>query len=385
MIKKAHRKPKLLVIHTSLLPYRIDIFNALAQFCELELALLAENNADQNFDQAKLLSNLDVDPIYVQRKFKLFNRDFPSGINNMIERLDPDIVVTDEFSVTSFIVAFYKKRATCRFKHVIWTDDSLGVIELDKLSRRVARKLLIPFVDGWFFISLELQRYYKKHFDADSPSAIIPVTHDEHSFRRQLINSKPFFEKNIIDFELSGKCILLFVGRLVEVKSIDKLIRAFLNVIPQIENALLVIVGEGEEREYLEALVLDLGIENHVKFMGRYEGLELVAWYRVGQVFALSSRFEPFGAVVNEALIAGMPAVVSSHAGSRSLIEEGVNGSVVLPDDEERFAGELIKWLGKAKPLKIEDDIRANLMNSKFEDVVTSAVNLFNVLMRSKL
>ena len=69
----------------------------------------------------------------------------------------------------------------------------------------------------------------------------------------------------------------------------------------------------------------ELGIDANVRFVGRYEGEELTAWYRVSQVFALASHIERFGAVVNEALISGLPAVVSNNVGARILIDEGIN------------------------------------------------------------
>jgi glycosyltransferase involved in cell wall biosynthesis len=377
----AKKKPRVLVFHSALAPYRVDIFNALSKLSELELVLLTRNNANQNFNQSELVSRLNIKPAYIDRKISVLNRDFPIGLAKVIDELSPNIVITDEFSVASFMVAVHKFKSKDKFCHIIWTDDNQELVKLDGIPRRVARRLLAPLVEGWLFISTEMQRYYEDVFGITRPSAIVPVTHDEDSFRKQLVKSKPFLKKIVEEYNLEGKRILLFVGRIVALKGIDRLLHAFANVVPQIDNAMLIIVGEGEERASLEVLTSDLGINPHVKFVGRFEGVELLAWYRVGQIFVLASNFEPFGAVVNEALIAGLPSIVSSFAGARSLIDEGVNGSIVHPQNLDQFTQVLITWFERTTPFVLEGTIRPNLMNSKFCDVTISVSNLFNTLL----
>ena len=378
---KTEKQTKLLVIHTALTPYRVDIFNALSNICELKLVLLNENNANQHFDQCELLARLNIKPDYISRNIRIINRDFPFGIRALIEGGKPDIVVTSEFSIATCIVALYKRLRQKEFCHVIWTDDNKELLKSDSIHRRVARRLFSPLVNGWIFISHETQEHYAKVFLVNKPSAIIPVIHEDEAFRSQLRESEQIFQKMVLDFDLSGKRILLFVGRLVELKGIDLLLRAYANILSRIDNSMLIIVGEGEERQNLELLTSSLGIDSYVKFVGRYEGVELLAWYRVGQVFALASHFEAFGAVVNEALLAGLPVVVSKNAGARSLIDEGINGSIVSPEDTEQFTRELILWLKKAPPLSIEEPIRPNLMKSEFADAINSVSKLFSTIL----
>lgn len=373
--------PKVLVIHPALAPYRLDIFNALSMMSELKLALLKPNCVSQEFDQKELLSKLSVEPVFLSKRLTIIGRDIPSGIGALVKQASPDIVFTSEFSVTTLYIALFNLTRKEKFRHVIWTDDNPESIKRDGVLHRLGRRLLSRQADGWIFVSGEIQSHYENVFGVKKPSAVLPVIHDEEVFRNQLVRSGQFFEKIVADNGLAGKRVLLYVGRLVALKGIDLLLRAYQKVVAQLDNTLLVIVGDGEEKEALALLVTELGIEEHVRFVGRYEGEELAVWYRASQVFALASHFEPFGAVVNEALICGLPAVVSNHAGARTLIDEGVNGSVVDSEDVDQFSGELIKWLAKADPLDIDGAIKSNLMSVKFSEVVTDFAGFISTLM----
>ena len=78
----------------------------------------------------------------------------------------------------------------------------------------------------------------------------------------------------------------------------------------------------------LKNLCKELNINDRVWFKGKLSGDELYAWYNLAQIFVLPSSFEPFGAVVNEALVAGCYSIVSKHVGASCIIEKGINGEI---------------------------------------------------------
>ncbi len=115
--------------------------------------------------------------------------------------------------------------------------------------------------------------------------------------------------------------MVLFVGRLVWIKGVDKLIRAMPNILQKIPNAKLVIVGLGDMRDYLEGLVRNLHLENVVKF--RFEFIpeeERIAHYAACDVAAYPSLYEPFGIVTLEAMSMEKPVVVGA-AGTSGMRE----------------------------------------------------------------
>jgi len=124
--------------------------------------------------------------------------------------------------------------------------------------------------------------------------------------------------------------MVLFLGRLVWVKGVDKLIGAMPQVLQKIPNAKLVIVGLGEMREYLEKLVQNLNLQDVVKF--RFEFIpeeERIAHYAACDVAVFPSLYEPFGIVALEAMSMEKPVVVGAS---------GVSGmrEVVVPTGQEQ-------------------------------------------------
>ncbi len=121
--------------------------------------------------------------------------------------------------------------------------------------------------------------------------------------------------------------MILFVGRLVWIKGVDKLIRAMPQVRKKIPNAKLVVLGLGDMRDYLEGLVRNLHLEDVVKF--RFEFIpeeERIAHYAACDVAAFPSLYEPFGIVTLEAMSMEKPVIVGAAgtSGMREIVS--ING-----------------------------------------------------------
>jgi glycosyltransferase involved in cell wall biosynthesis len=124
--------------------------------------------------------------------------------------------------------------------------------------------------------------------------------------------------------------MILFLGRLVGVKGVDKLIMAMPHILQKIPNAKLVIVGVGELQEYLVNLVRTMRLQECVKF--NFEFIteeERIQHYAACDVAVFPSLYEPFGIVALEAMSMEKPVVVGAA---------GVSGmrEVVVPCGEEQ-------------------------------------------------
>ncbi|HDI07255.1 MAG TPA: glycosyltransferase family 1 protein [Candidatus Bathyarchaeota archaeon] len=124
--------------------------------------------------------------------------------------------------------------------------------------------------------------------------------------------------------------MLFFIGRLVGVKGVDKLVMAMPHVLQSVPNAKLVIVGLGDLQDYLQRLVNMLKLQDAVKF--RFEFIpeeERILHYAACDVAVFPSLYEPFGIVALEAMSMERPVVVGAA---------GVSGmrEIVIPCGEEQ-------------------------------------------------
>jgi rhamnosyl/mannosyltransferase len=124
-------------------------------------------------------------------------------------------------------------------------------------------------------------------------------------------------------------------------------------------DAMLLLVGDGPERDRLEQIAAEYGIAHRVRFAGRVVDEALPAYYHAADVFVLAShlRAEAFGIVLLEAMAAGLP-VVSTKLGTGTSVvnQHGVTGFVVPPADPHVLVralqvllanDELRRWMGE--------------------------------------
>ena len=147
---------------------------------------------------------------------------------------------------------------------------------------------------------------------------------------------------------------MLSVARLVPEKGLDTLIRAV--AAADDRRLVLVLAGDGPEREELERLATELGVR--AVFAGDTAWEKIVEVYVAADVFALLSEREPWAVVVNEAAACGLPLVLSDRVGAaHDLLRDGENGALVPAGDVEA-AAEALARAGRATPTC--DELRAH-------------------------
>jgi glycosyltransferase involved in cell wall biosynthesis len=151
--------------------------------------------------------------------------------------------------------------------------------------------------------------------------------------------------------------LVVAVGRLVPVKRFDLLIRSAAEARRQVPNLRLRILGEGYERNALEALITSLDAASWVDLAGRVSDEELVEAYRAAWVVASTSLREGWGMTLTEAAACGTPAVATRIAGHADAVVDGVTG--LLAEDAE---------VGEALARLLVDDERRGKMGRAAAD-----------------
>lgn len=158
-------------------------------------------------------------------------------------------------------------------------------------------------------------------------------------------------EKILEEHALKDKKIILTVGRLVERKGHDMVIRALPKIIQAIPEVLYLIVGTGPNKENLEKLVNLLGLRDYVKFLGVTDQNDLAAYYQICDVFLMPSRqltngdVEGFGIVYLEANLFGKPVIGGKSGGVPEAIIDEKTGLLVNPTDINEIAQKTIGLL----------------------------------------
>lgn len=146
--------------------------------------------------------------------------------------------------------------------------------------------------------------------------------------------------------------MILSLGRLVERKGQDTLIKAMPMILAEVPEARLVIAGRGPDQERLERMVRDRGLEASVTVAGSVPFGETAAWFATADVFAMPSRarkggleIEAFGIVYTEAQASGVPAIVGASGGTADAVDAGRTGFLVDPNDPLAVAAPIVKLL----------------------------------------
>jgi glycosyltransferase involved in cell wall biosynthesis len=141
----------------------------------------------------------------------------------------------------------------------------------------------------------------------------------------------------------NNKKILLCMARLVGFKGHPFLLKAFAQLLKEDDSVILLIAGEGNDREMLEGLTRSLGLVEHVVFLGHDpRGPELIAG---ADALVLPSNKEPFGRVLIEAMRVGVPVIGTNLGGVPDIIEHEDNGLMVDYGDEDGLCQAMIRLL----------------------------------------
>ena len=153
--------------------------------------------------------------------------------------------------------------------------------------------------------------------------------------------------------------IILTLARLVPRKGIDTLLRALPALLRQQPTLHCLVAGDGPDAARLRSLVSELGVADHVTFLGRIADADLNALYAACDLFALLSRadadgtdIEGFGLVLLEAQAAGCAVVTTSEGGMPDAMQPDVTGLLVSPHDPHAVAERIAALL--ADPARLQ-------------------------------
>ena len=169
-----------------------------------------------------------------------------------------------------------------------------------------------------------------------------------HGLDLSRFDSIPFDRPDRAGLDQHDPVVILSVGRFVEKKGYDVLLRALALLRPDLAWRFIHVGGGGEEAARLKSLAVSLGIDDRIVWKGSQAQEEILQHYRQADLFALACRVGKDGDrdglpnVLVEACSQRLACVSTNISGVTELLEDGINGLVVEPEDPEVFSRALL-------------------------------------------
>ena len=344
----------MLIVHPALAPYRLDQFNRLAEMCDLTIAFLYDNLWNHPFDQTLLLSQAKFKHVFLLRGPQYKGRVLRWGLLRLVRQLDPELVISYEFSFTTQLLMLLKGLGLFRRKLGSTVDDSLDICHaVQSRTRALARRLVVKRLDCMVVLSKEVADFYVARYGVAAAQIVVsPILQDPQRLRAPAELLERTAAAYAQRWGLLGRKVVLFVGRFIAEKGLDGFVHRVAAVLRAQPDVTLVLVGDGAERPAVQARIAAEGLGAQVLLPGRFEGSAVHAWYVCASGFVLPSTYEPFGAVVNEALIFGLPVLCSRAAGSVGLAQRG-GGRVFDPQDSVQTQAAFRDFVCALPPLTV--------------------------------
>ncbi|QDU97353.1 glycosyltransferase [Lignipirellula cremea] len=211
-------------------------------------------------------------------------------------------------------------------------------------NERIREEKVIYDECDWVIATTPTQRDILKESAYDTPASkilVIPPGYDDRRFFPVSVATRSALKNEL---GLEGK-IVLALGRIANNKGYDLLIRSMPPVFQRVKDArLLLAIGstdpsdsEVEQVAGFRKLAEELGIADRVIFGDYIPDDQLADYYRAADVFALSSRYEPFGMTAVEAMACGTPTVITTEGGLWEQVTWGLESLYANPFDPEAF------------------------------------------------
>lgn len=309
----------------------------------------------------------------------LFSRYDPLAyirLKKLVQAVKPDLIHTSLWSASILgrLVGFELSIPVVSDLHSNCSQEGKTRNLLDRVTAG------IPF--RTIAVADEVKKAYQQHVVDTGPRlTVIKNGIDPESVRTQALTD-PFVRA---DYGIEQDAFVIgSVGRLEAIKSYDVLIRAFVYLKKQgnvARKPILLLVGDGSQAAYLKKLAVDLGVGSDVIFTGART--DAYRFYPLFDCFALSSQSEGLSLALLEALCFDLPIVTTNKLTTHEVIQDGVNGFVVPPNDPARLGqaiGQLcnnyesVQAMRAANHQLIRDRFHVNATIDQYENIFRAAL-----------
>jgi 1,2-diacylglycerol 3-alpha-glucosyltransferase len=329
-------KRRLVILTEIISPYRIPLFNSLAQHGEVDLhvVFLAETDPTLRLWQIckeEIRFSHQILTSWRKRVGK-YNVLLNRGVVRVLAAAAPDVILCGGYSY----VASWQCLAWARAHGIpffLWSesnaqDQRRGHALVESLKNKFLQKcsgFVVPGRSAW--------EYLRGHKVDESTIFTAPNAVDNDLFASAAVAARQNETALRREFALPER-YFLFAGRLVREKGVFELLSAYAKLDESMRRQVgLVLVGDGECRLALQEQGSSIS-PGVVRFAGFAQREQLAIYYALAETLILPTYTDTWGLVVNEAMACGLPVILSRAAGcAADLVTENWNGLLVDPKD----------------------------------------------------
>lgn len=239
----------------------------------------------------------------------------------------PDIIYA-HFFFNTLMGSFLKRKYSIPLVGI----EHAGRFRFDHLDPNTLKdaKAAYEQTDAIITVSESLRKGLYYHFQKES--FVIPN-----------ITANVFEKANITSLPQCDDLVFVSVGRLVKSKRFDLLIQSFGQINKSLKKWKLNIIGPGEEKENLQQLINNSGLQDKIHLLGPKTKSEIADIFSKSHIFILASQLETFGVVYIEAMSMGLPVIATICGGPEDFVNQS-NG-LLVPIDDVKALTNAIKFL----------------------------------------
>ena len=343
--------PKLVILTEIIAPYRIPVFNALAQRPELNLHVIFLSENDPTLRQWRVYKDeirfqYDVLPSW-RRRLGGYNVLLNRGVHAALNRIEPDVLLCGGYNyLASWQAAYWARRR--RVPLLLWSESTAFDRRRGYRFVEFAKTLFLNLCAAFVVPGRSSLNYLQNLGITEQRIFTAPNAVDVSLFSQSAEAARQSGPQPGGNHRLPSR-YFLYVGRLVKAKGIFDLVEAYGKLNPEIRTQIgLVFAGEGSDRGELQERAARI-VPGTVQILGFTHREELPGLYALADGFVFPTHSDPWGLVVNEAMACSLPVIVTNVAGcALDLVQDGWNGFVVQPRDPLQLAAAMARLAGNS-------------------------------------
>jgi glycosyltransferase involved in cell wall biosynthesis len=330
-------KRRLVILTEIISPYRIPLFNALAQDAEVDLHVIFLAETDPTLREWQVYKeeirfSYQVLPSWRKRVAR-YNALLNRGVSRALAKAAPDVILCGGYNYVASWQALIWARVH-KIPFVLWSESNAKDLRRGHAMVEASKSAFLRKCSGFVVPGRAAQEYLCAHKGImedvifTAPNAV----------DNDLFAAAAFSARQNADTHRQGlglpKRYFLFAGRLVREKGVFELLSAYAKLDESMRRQIgLIFAGDGVSRRQLEeqAASISPGV---IRFAGFAQREQLAIYYALAEMLVLPTYADTWGLVVNEAMACGLPVILSRSAGCAvELLRECWNGLLVPPRD----------------------------------------------------